>query len=310
MKQGLAIGVGALVLGAVAFGVLSDKIGARTPGAAVLARMGEARVDVSEFGALLDLVRAGAAQDADLALPELAGAVREETLRKGLLARAGAAGLPQREDIAARARRAHDQVIVDAWLAERSAPQADYPPETLARAYYEANRSAFAVPTRYRLAQIWLPRPPQASAVAEARKQAEAIARQAADADADFAVLAKAHSRHAESAAQGGALGWVSEQLVRPELRKAVADLESGQVSRPVELEDGWHIVRLEAREAAHTQSFEAARERIGAALRNEQAAANRTAYIAGLLRESPITVDEIALQDFSARRAGTPTSR
>lgn len=310
MKLGLAIGVGALAVGTLAFGVLSGNVGALTPGMAVLARMGEVRVDASELGKLLELVRAGAVEDGALALPALASAVREEALRKALLTRAAAAGLPERADIAARARRAHEQVIVEAWLAEHSAPAADYPPETLSRAYYEANRSALAVPTRYRLAQIWLPRPQQDSGVPEARKQAEAIARQASEADADFGALAAAHSRHAESAARGGALGWVPEHLVRPELRKAVAGLEPGQVSSPMELDDGWHIVRLEAREAAHTLSFDEARVRIETALRNEQAAANRAAYLEGLLRESPITVDEIALEDFSARRAGKPASR
>lgn len=310
MKAGLAIGVGTLALGALAFGMLSGNVGARMPGLAVLARMGEVRVDAADLGKLLELARAEGAKDEAVALPVLATAVREEALRKALLARAQVAGLPERADIAARARRAHEQVIVEAWLAEHSAPAADYPPETLARAYYEANRSAFVVPTRYRLAQIWLPRPQQDSRVSEARKQAEAIARQAAGTDADFGALAAAHSHHAESAARGGALGWVPEHLVRPELRKTVSGLKPGQVSNSVELDDGWHIVRLEAREAARTLSFDEARVRIETALRNEQATANRAAYLEGLLRESPITVDEIALEDFSDRRAAKPAPR
>lgn len=302
MKAGLAFGLGALALalGALAFGVLGGKVGARTPGSTVLARMGEVRVDTAELGTLLDLARGAGAKDEAVALPALASAVREEALRKALLAQAEAAGLPQRPGIAARVRRAGEQVLVEAWLAERTAPAADYPPETLARAYYDANRSAFAVPNRYRLAQIWLPRPQQDAQLPEARKEAQRIGREAAAAGADFGALAAAHSRHTQTAGRGGLLGWVPEHLLRPELREPVARLEPGQVSNPVELDDGWHIVRLEAREAAHTLSFEAARGQIDTALRNEQAATNRAAYVEGLLRDSPVTVDELALEDFS----------
>lgn len=309
MKTSLVLGIGALGLGALALAVRSDNAGALTGSPATLARMGQVSVDSTDLGELLELGGGGTAAEPAPPLSALASAVREEALRKTLLAQAHAAGVDRRADVAARARRAHEQVIVETWLAEHAAPAPDYPPETLARAYYDANRAAFATPARYRLAQIWLARPARDEDLADARAKAQRIAREAGAADADFAALAATHSQHAHSAPRGGALGWVSEARIRPELRDVVAGLDPGAVSTAVELDDGWHIVRLEAREAARTLDFAEARPRIEATLRAEQAAVSRAAYIETLVRDTPITVDEIALQEFAASRGGTPAS-
>lgn len=63
---------------------------------------------------------------------------------------------------------------------------------------------------------------------------------------ADFAQLAKAHSK-GPAAAQGGALDWFQPSQVLPEFAGAVARLQQGEYTRsPVHTTYGWHIILLE----------------------------------------------------------------
>ncbi len=60
----------------------------------------------------------------------------------------------------------------------------------------------------------------------------------------DFASLAKEFS-DSSSAVSGGNIGWVYIDQVIPEIARAIANLEVGQVSNPVILKDGIHIIKV-----------------------------------------------------------------
>ncbi len=60
----------------------------------------------------------------------------------------------------------------------------------------------------------------------------------------DFASLAKEFS-DSSSAASGGNIGWVYIDQVIPEIARAVANLEVGQISNPIVLQDGIHIIKV-----------------------------------------------------------------
>ena len=66
---------------------------------------------------------------------------------------------------------------------------------------------------------------------------------------ADFAAVAAQFGQGA-LAREGGNLGWIQEGRGRPEIDRALADLEIGAVSDPIRSADGWHIVRLRDRRA------------------------------------------------------------
>ncbi|MEO1657537.1 MAG: peptidylprolyl isomerase [Pseudomonadota bacterium] len=63
-----------------------------------------------------------------------------------------------------------------------------------------------------------------------------------------FPVLASRHSIDEATASQGGRMGEVRAADLHPILAKAVDGLRVGQASTPVETEQGWHIVKLEAK--------------------------------------------------------------
>jgi peptidyl-prolyl cis-trans isomerase C len=66
------------------------------------------------------------------------------------------------------------------------------------------------------------------------------------DAGEDFAELARAHSTDPGSAQNGGALGWFGAGQMVPEFETAVAAMEPGAVSAPVQTQFGWHVVKLD----------------------------------------------------------------
>lgn len=100
----------------------------------------------------------------------------------------------------------------------------------------------------YRIAEIGLPIDASGSDAEETRALAERLSRELAQ-GGDFAAAVRRHSR-AVSAAQGGEVGWVTSGALPPELAEALAGLEPGDVSRPVEVEGGLSILKvLEKRE-------------------------------------------------------------
>lgn len=72
------------------------------------------------------------------------------------------------------------------------------------------------------------------------------------DGGADFAELAKANSTDTGSGANGGDLGWFRKGMMVKPFEDAVAAMEAGTVSDPVQTDFGWHIIKLnEVRDAA-----------------------------------------------------------
>lgn len=75
------------------------------------------------------------------------------------------------------------------------------------------------------------------------REEAEAIIADLA-AGGEFATLAQ-KSSDGPSAANGGDLGWFGDGMMVEAFQTAVAALEKGAVSAPVETQFGWHVIKL-----------------------------------------------------------------
>lgn len=92
------------------------------------------------------------------------------------------------------------------------------------------------------------------------------------DAGEDFAAIARAESTDNQgpeggSAAKGGDLGCVTQGSLVPEFETAMAELQPGQVSAPVQSQFGFHVIQVLERK---TQSLEEAAPRIREALQSE----------------------------------------
>lgn len=259
---------------------------------AVLAQAGDARLTEAEAQALIDALPAATRQQLRAQPQALVDAVRREVQWRTLLETARRSPQARAAEVRARMRQAADRELVEAHLEAASTVPADYPPQELIVATYEANRERFRAAPSYELSQVFLPGPPDD---ADLQKRARDLAQQARG-GADFADLAREHSRHAETANRGGAFGWVPEPLLRPEFRDVVVKLQTGAVSDPLPAADGWHILKLTGRRPARDLALDEARPDIVAALRDQEQRRLRADYVAQLTAANPVRVDEAAL--------------
>jgi len=77
----------------------------------------------------------------------------------------------------------------------------------------------------------------------ETEEEAQALI-EALDDGADFAELAQEKST-GPSGPNGGQLGWFGPGMMVPEFENAVAGMEPGEVSAPVQTQFGWHVIKL-----------------------------------------------------------------
>lgn len=259
---------------------------------AVLAQAGDARLTEAEAQALIDALPAASRQQLGAQPQALADAVRREVQWRALLETARRSPQARADDVRARMRQAADRELVESHLEAASAVPADYPPQELIVATYEANRERFRAAPSYELSQVYLPGTPDD---ADLQKRARALVQQARGGE-DFADLAREHSRHAETASRGGAFGWVPESLLRPEFRDVVVKLEIGAVSDPLPAADGWHILKLTGRRPARDLTLDEARPDLVTALRGQEQRRLRAEYIAETTAANPVRVDEVAL--------------
>ncbi len=90
------------------------------------------------------------------------------------------------------------------------------------------------------------------------------------DAGEEFGAVAGEVSTDTGSGAQGGELGWFSAGMMVPEFEAAVATLQPGEVSSPVESQFGWHVIRLNEVRDSQPPALEEVRGEIEAQVRDE----------------------------------------
>src|SRR5262249_2839158 len=140
-----------------------------------------------------------------------------------------------------------------------------------------------------------------------ARKKLDDVIKKARQPGADFAALARTMSADQASAERDGEIGWVAESDLKPEIRSQVIGLEKVAIADPVKLDDGWHVIKLLDTEASHTRPLSEVKDALVQRMRAERAEANRRAYVAELVKQSPPVVNEIALSRLFGTKADAP---
>lgn len=190
--------------------------------------------------------------------------------------------------------RARETALTESFLESVSAPPADYPTDPELKEAYEKNQAALRVPKSYHLAQIFL------AADRPGPDGLEALKKQLKAKHADFAAIARTTSDDAATAANGGVIGWLTEAQIQPEIRARLPKLTLGTVSEPIRLADGWHILKVLDIREAHTPTLDQLRSQLRVRLRDERARANRQEFLAKLLKDQPLAINEIELSKVS----------
>lgn len=268
----------------------------------VIARVGGTNISADEIrsyvAALGARERAAFAQEPGL----LSQAVRMMLANRLVLQEVAAKKWDQQPNVAEQLERVRENAVVELYLQTVSAPPAGFPSEDELQKVYDANRAAFLMPRQFQLAQIYVALPKDSDRAAEdkAKKGVEDIQRRLKAPGADFAAIAN----ETGESKNGGDLGWVAENQVRPEIRNQVMELAKNVVSDPIKLDDGWHIIKLIDTKASYTRTLPEVRDLLVQQIRSERAAAMRRAYLAELLKQHPPVINELALSSLIGERA------
>jgi len=117
---------------------------------------------------------------------------------------------------------------------------------------YEANRSRFETPETVTLRAILTKTKERADEAFKRLDQGE-----------DFAAVASALSEHEYTAKRGGLLGRVTRANLSSVLAQAAFAAEVGSYTQLIEAEDGFYILKVEARSPATSRSFDDVKESI-----------------------------------------------
>jgi parvulin-like peptidyl-prolyl isomerase len=297
--DGLKIGI-LSILGSslLASAALAADPSQATSDSGVIARIGDTEVKFDEMRASIESLdareQAALARDPSL----LNQVVRTFLVRRVVLKEALAKKWDQESAVAAQIQRARDNTIVETYLQSVSKPLDTYPTDAEVQSAYESRKTQLLVPKQFRLAQIFiaLPKTADKSTTEKAQSKLEAVKKSLHQSGADFAAIAKANSEEPESASRGGEIGWLAENQVQPEVRPQVTSLSKNATSEPIRLEDGWHILKVLEIKEAYTPTLDEVRSQLVQQLRNEKTRSNSQAYLAKLLQQSPVAINELAL--------------
>jgi peptidyl-prolyl cis-trans isomerase C len=89
---------------------------------------------------------------------------------------------------------------------------------------------------------------------------------------ANFAQMAKEHSKDPGSKDDGGELGYFGRGQMVPQFEEAAFKLQKGDLSEPVQTQFGWHLIQLDDRRQRKPPEFGDVKERLMAAMVHRKA--------------------------------------
>jgi len=134
-----------------------------------------------------------------------------------------------------------------------SAGEVEVTPDEVER-YYRENRDEFRVPARARVLYAYLDATATAADSAQARERADQLRQELVE-GADFEEMANLESDDFATAGDGGRLGPIERGQLAPALDEVVFSLPVGEVSEPVETDNGLHLVEVLSREGDEAEA-------------------------------------------------------
>ena len=145
------------------------------------------------------------------------------------------------------------------------------------RAYYDQHRDQYRVPEQVKVSHILIKTPlpgpdgkVDEKGVAEAQHRAEDLLKQLKG-GAKLEDLAKKYSEDPGSAKQGGSLGWIGRGQTVPEFEKTAFSLPKGQISDLVKSSYGFHIIRVDDKQEAHSKTLDEVKAEIEPILKHQK---------------------------------------
>jgi peptidylprolyl isomerase len=269
---------------------------AATAGDTIIAKGGAIELGASDIRALVSSLPESSRATLSSNLGALEQLVRSELVRRAVTAEAKAKNFEQDPATVKALQLVREEAVTRLWLASQATVPAGYPSDAQIQAAYDAARASLAAPTQYHVAQIFISAPDGSDSTKLAAALRKAVDIQGKIATSDFAQLARTQSDHADSAAKGGDLGFVSEDHLLPGAAAALRGMKVGEVIGPLKTSQGLHFLKLIEKKEGAVPTLADARERIVAALRARRAEELQQAYLKDLGTRLSITVNQIEL--------------
>jgi peptidyl-prolyl cis-trans isomerase D len=177
------------------------------------------------------------------------------------------------------------------------------------KAKYQRDIQQYEVPNRVHVEHILFMTVGKPDAeVDEIRKKAEDVLQQLKK-GAKFEDLAKKNSEDPGTKEKGGDLGWIVQGQTVPEFEKVAFSLQPGTVSDLVKTQYGFHIIKVLAKETAHTKPFDEVKDSIRAPMmltKADDEASKIAEQLAAAIRKSNRTPLSDLARDFRLEVAQT----
>jgi parvulin-like peptidyl-prolyl isomerase len=206
----------------------------------------------------------------------------------------GVADRPQVKQQLAQQRR---DLLIRTYLGEAMSAN-PAPPDSEARAYYEAHLSEFRTPAGVTLRHI--------------QTKTEALARQAlklAQGGQDWAKLVQKYSVDTLTRAQGGSLGTVTRDGLFPALGRQPALAESAfalgaaRIGGPFKTDRGWHVLKVEELRPEGARPYDAVRPMILRQLGNQRGQEFYRQLLDQARHKLGVTPDSAAIKRFVSQK-------
>lgn len=166
-------------------------------------------------------------------------------------------------------------------------------PEATLKQRYDADRAIYTQKPRTELKQIRVGIPFQAPAEAKSAAKAKMEGIVKVTNAGNFSEIAKERSDD-EYAKNGGLVGWVPQGTLDPKLEEAIAKLQPGQVSGPIETTYGWYLLQVLRKEPESVKPFDQVKREVAKSVlkderRKEFAAKKRSEWDAMLAAGKPL---------------------
>ena len=262
----------------------------------IAGKVGDAEVTVEEIRSSLESLASNEREALRADPAALNQYVRSLLVQKLLLREAKAKGWEKNPVVTERLERLREGVVTSTFLESEGKIPDGYPTEAELAAAYEANKPALLVPKTWKLAQIFIADSASAAEKTKAEAKLDTVVKALAAPGADFAALARAHSEDTATSGAGGEIGWLAETQLQAAIREQLPSLDLNQISKPIRLDDGWHVIKVLDIREAHTPPLAQIRDVLAGRLREEKARTTAREYLAGLLRDNPIAINELVL--------------
>jgi len=170
--------------------------------------------------------------------------------------------------------------------------EASVSPQDL-QGYYDQHREDYRVPEQVSVSHILIKTPlpgpdgkVDPKGVEEARKKAEDVLKQL-KAGGNFGELAKKYSEDPGSGKNGGSLGFIGRGRTVPEFEKTAFSLPKGATSDLVQSSYGFHIIRVDDKQAAHLKTLDEVKDQIEGSIREQKAAQAASNQVNALLAQA-----------------------